>query len=163
MAQQESTKRWLSIGVVALGALATIATSAPEDHEVRADDTFELAAYEVAYVEVTFDVAAMDHARRFPEATALRLESEPLEGQALTVADDGAFPAQPGRSVLLLGLDACPDEGPCTLGLSLEEIGGAGALVFVSASLQTNGDPRFVLPEARDYPLAARVTIERAP
>ncbi len=151
------TRRRIATGLLALGCLTTIATSAPDDHRLEATQTLEIAAGASVHLRLDLDEVAMDHARDNAEHSRLRFD---VRGSGIrVVSDDETFPpAEPDGVTQFAGLDACPDSGGCTVGLTIESL-GAAETITVTAGLTTDGDQSFLFPADRSYPDDATVTL----
>ncbi|MGE0790832.1 MAG: hypothetical protein AB7S26_34475 [Sandaracinaceae bacterium] len=144
-------------------SLTTLATSAPPGHSLQGDEQM-LSVEEGASVHVTVELneAAANHLRTHASQSTVSINvqlTDPASaaGGLRVVPDDDAFPPQDGPSSFVLGADACPAEGACMTGVTVEAIEGT-QMVTVFATAFTEGDGSLLFPSDRSYPEDAAIT-----
>jgi hypothetical protein len=152
------TLRDLAIrGVLALGALSAIATSAPPEDVREATATTSLAAGSTTHVTIRLTGGATHQAGRM----SLYLSASPRGGAPVitVVPDDPDVAPFTLVDFVTLPIDRCEPGWDCTLGLRLEAAGTGLADVDVSADAVRDGDPSMCMPDDRTFSDAAQVEV----
>lgn len=152
--------------LVVIGALATIATSAPNDFELTATVDDLLSNDRIAHISVVANAIAVDHADDLLVEVRFNWLDGPDPLPVLMVPDDPSLPTQELRSLsnqqevfILAGLlDQCTPGQECEMGFSFELVGGVGsAEMRFEARMIAIADPSFIFPEDRDFPSDATI------
>jgi hypothetical protein len=152
------TLRDLAIrGVLAIGALSAIATSAPPEDVREATATTSLAAGSSKHVSVVVTATAVQKADRMTLYMSMTARSG---APIITV-----IPDDPTRAPFDVGdfvsmpIEGCSAERDCTLGFRIEVTGTGLADVDVSAEAVRDGDPSMCMPDDRTFHDSAHVLV----
>lgn len=144
-------------GVLALGALSAVATSAPPEDVREATATTSIAAGNSRHVTIRLTGGATHEADRM----TLYLSATTRGGAPIitVVPDDPAVAPFTLVDFVTLPIDSCAAGWDCTLGFRLEAAGTGLADVDVSADAVRDGDPSMCMPDDRTFSEAAQVQV----
>lgn len=141
--------------VVAIGAVATIATSAPEDFEISAE-----AFVDVSLPEVRRLTVAANESANVADSVKLEIDVDSTRQTYVVVPDDPSFDIVEGSGAETLDIEEmCPPSGACELGFSIDADGEGPATLSAFVTFRRAGDPSFFFPESRDFDDSASVEL----
>ncbi len=140
----------------AIGALTTLATSAPVSPRLEGEALRAVEPGETVRIEVTLDDPALFHLRRHG-VSAVQLD---VSGDAVgaIITDDPSVPVQALPVwALEIPLDECLNERSCTRGASIA-ITERGSL-FIEAWVEVGAHGGFISLDDREFPEEAHLTL----
>jgi hypothetical protein len=149
--------------VLIAAALASVATSPPDDYAVFDSGTLDLTGPVTVRAYARANLPAYEHADEL--RLELRIYAAEPQPAVFLVPDDPSQPVVEAvladrfwlHNVTLLRGDPCPfDTGAgCELGVSIEVPEGVAITVELSGQALRHGDPSFFFPEDRQFPADA--------